>query len=148
MDLNTMRSMKYPALLVLCLSLFSACASSSRPGYTEPEDVEGAVSFYDSVPEQCNEVRGLKQNSVKGGDSEKELIEHYGITFLVRFQDQKSPQLYGTLYYQNPRENLYCMALTDGRFASWGDREIDVNRRNFIQEVCYPLQSCARYLKD
>ena len=136
------------ALVFVGLMVQMGCASGSRPGYSDPDDVEGAVSFFDSVPEQCNEIRGLKQSRVASADSEQELIDHYGITFLVRFQDKESPTLYGTLYYQNPRENLYCMALTDGRFASFGDKQISQNRRNFIQEVCYPLQNCDRFWKD
>ncbi|MBI41142.1 MAG: hypothetical protein CMF59_16215 [Leptospiraceae bacterium] len=138
------------AILISSLALFSLmqCASNTRPGYTEPDDVSGAVSYYDGIPQQCNEVRGLKQKIVKAGDSEQELIDHYGITFLVRFQDKESPALYGTLYYQNPRKNLYCMALTDGRFASFSDSQIDANRRNFIQEVCHPLKKCERIKVD
>ncbi|MCB1164660.1 MAG: hypothetical protein KDK37_02710 [Leptospiraceae bacterium] len=129
-------------LIATQFSIFPLCKSASQPGYSVPDETMGVVEIYDSIPKQCNEVRGLKQSEVKAAHSEQELIDHYGITFIVRFQDKKSPVLYGTLYYQNPRKNLYCMALPDGRFASFSDSQIDTNRKNFIQEVCHPLQTC------
>ena len=102
----------------------------------------GAVTFYNDVPAQCAVVQGLKQNVVKRVHSEQELIKHYGITFRVRFQDRVSPELYGALYYQNPSENKYCMALPDGRFAVFADKQLGENTMNVSQEVCYPILKC------
>lgn len=87
-------------------------------------------------------MQGLKQTVVKRVTSEEELVKHYGITFRVRFQDRVSPDLYGALYYQNQTENKYCMALPDGRFAIFADRQLAENTMNVSQEVCYPIMRC------
>ena len=73
--------------------------------------------------------------------SEQELIKHYGISFLIRFRDQASPQLYGALYYLDQEQNLYCMALPDGRFAVFSNSRIG-GKDNIIQEICHPLKKC------
>jgi len=102
----------------------------------------GAVTFHNDIPADCATVQGLKQSTVKRVKSEEELIKHYGITFRVRFQDKVSPDLYGALYYQNPGENKYCMALPDGRFAIFADKKLGENTMNVSQEVCYPILKC------
>ena len=102
----------------------------------------GAVTFYDNIPPPCQTVRGLKQKKVIQVYSEEQLRKHYGLSFRVRFNDGVSPQLYGVLYYQNKKQNLYCMALPDGRFAMFRDSRIDRHRTNMIQELCYPIQEC------
>lgn len=122
----------------LCTVLFFSACSLFQPRIEE----DGAVTFHRSVPEFCNEVRGLNASEVRSARSEQALIDHYGMTFMVRFNDGISPQLYGTLYYQNRDENLYCMALPDGRFASFSDSRIDEFKTNVIQEICHPLNSC------
>jgi len=120
--------------------IFVGCSALESP--VKPST--GVVSFQKSIPSQCSTGIGLKQKVVRQVFSEKALIDHYGLTMLVRFNDKISPELYGTLYYQNPAENRYCMALPDGRFAMFSDSQIDTNKRNVIQEVCYPFSDCGR----
>ncbi|MCB1326068.1 MAG: hypothetical protein KDK35_12600 [Leptospiraceae bacterium] len=108
------------------------------------QTTRGAVTFYDSIPAQCNTTRGLRQQEVRVVHSESELREHYGLTFIVRFNDGVSPALYGTLYYQDQSLNRYCMALPDGRFAVFSDSSIDAETNNFVQEVCYPIKDCLQ----
>lgn len=110
---------------------------------TGPTEKKGVVSYYNSIPPVCSETKGIKQKTVKKVNSTSALESHYKITMLVRFQDKVSPSLYGTLYYQDRASNLYCMALPDGRFASFSNSQIDQNRKNMIQEICYPIQKCA-----
>ncbi|MBX7057954.1 MAG: hypothetical protein K1X75_07795 [Leptospirales bacterium] len=102
----------------------------------------GAVRIYSSIPSQCSTTRGLKQSRVIAVQSENELREHYGLTFLVSFNDGVTPPVYGALYYNDPAENLYCMALADGRFAVFSDSAVGP-RRNVMQEICYPIKECA-----
>ncbi len=102
------------------------------------------MQFYDTIPPHCNTTAGLKQKVVRPVYSERELIQHYGLSFRVYFNDNVSPYLYGALYYQNRKQNLYCMALTDGRFAVFSDSQIDEHKRNMIHEVCYPFKDCSR----
>ena len=104
---------------------------------------KGVVHFHDQVPPFCNKGRGLKQKKIIPVHSEKELRQHYGLTFQIRFNDGISPRLYGALYYQNVKKNLYCLALPNGRFASFSDSKVG-RRRNVIQELCHPLQECER----
>lgn len=104
----------------------------------------GVVEFRNEIPAECNITMGLKQKSVRAVYSERELIQHYGLSFQVHFNDRISPDLYGALYYQNPESNLYCMALPDGRFAVFQDSQIDEHRRNVIQELCYPIKDCSK----
>ena len=101
----------------------------------------GVVNFHDEIPLICDEGRGLKQKKVIAVHSENQMREHYGLTFKIRFQDGVSPRLYGALYYQNPKKNLYCMSLPNGRFASFSDSKIG-RLRNIVQELCYPIQEC------
>ena len=102
---------------------------------------KGVVRFYNSIPENCTTVKGLKQKQVIPVYTEKQLRNHYNITFLIRFNDNESPSLYGTLYHQDQEKNLYCMALLRGKFAVFSDSPIG-KRRNMIQEVCYPIREC------
>jgi tRNA U34 5-methylaminomethyl-2-thiouridine-forming methyltransferase MnmC len=71
----------------------------------------------------------------------EQLQKHYRLTFHVWFQDGISPELYGTLYYQNRRENKYCMALPDGNFAVFADSRVG-RKPNISHEVCYPIKDC------
>ena len=103
----------------------------------------GTVTYLPNIPSNCTTTTGIKQKIVKKVTSEAELRKHYGLTFKVRFNDQVSPTLYGALYYQDKNQNLYCMALPDGRFAVFHDSQISENRKNIIQEVCYPLSDCS-----
>ncbi len=102
---------------------------------------KGAVRYYSGIPSQCSTTRGLKQREVIRAQSEAQLREHYGLTFLITFNDGVSPPVYGSLYYNSPEQNLYCMALPDGRFAVFSDSEVGA-RRNMMQEVCYPIKDC------
>ncbi len=102
---------------------------------------KGVVRFYNSIPENCKTVKGLKQKQVIPVYTEKQLRDHYNITFLVRFNDDESPSLYGALYHQDQEKNLYCMALRKGKFAVFSDSTVG-RRRNVIQEVCYPIREC------
>lgn len=104
----------------------------------------GVVRLYNDIPGSCNSTRGIKQKVVKKVFSEEEMRQHYGLTFLVYFNDRKSPPLYGVLYYQNRKENKYCMAMPDGKFAVFKDRAVDQYKRNIVHEVCYPLRECIR----
>lgn len=105
----------------------------------------GVVEIYDYIPKQCKETKGLKQKKVILAKSEEELINHYGITFLVYFNDQVSPILYGSLYYFDPDNNLYCMSLPNEKIAVFRDKKIDQYRNNIIQEICYPIRPCEIY---
>ncbi len=105
----------------------------------------GVVYFHDTVPAQCKVTRGIKQKKVIPVYSENELRKHYDLTFQIRFNDEKSPRLYGSLYYQDREKNLYCLALPNGRFATFSDSKIDIYRHNIIQELCYPIQECKGY---
>ncbi len=105
---------------------------------------QGVIYFHDNIPSICNTSHGLKQKKIIPVYSEKQLRDHYGLTFEIRFRDHKSPRLYGALYYQDPKKNLYCMALPNGRFASFSDSKIG-NGRNLIQELCYPIKECDGY---
>lgn len=105
---------------------------------------QGAVRFYGDIPSSCDTVRGLRQQVIKQVHSEEEMRKHYGLTFRVYFQDNESPEsLYGVLYYQDPEANKYCMALPDGRFAVFSDRQFAENRRNVSHEVCFPIKDCS-----
>lgn len=134
---------KLPAFLFLLLFSFSHVASCLclRP------KKQGVVLFHDEIPIFCNRGRGLKQKKIIPVYSEKELRQHYGLSFQIRFNDGLSPRLYGALYYQNRKKNLYCMALPNGRFASFSDSKVKHRRnaQNVIQELCYPLQECEGY---
>ncbi len=123
-------------LLIAAAFFVSGCnLSTARPIR------QGAVLFYNDIPDECRTTRGLRQPVVRRVTSEKELKSHYGMTFKVHFNDKISPALYGTLYYQNEKENIYCMALPDGRFAVFSDSGPG-NASNVIQDVCYPIQEC------
>ena len=113
---------------------------SERP--QEPGTPARVVTYYNDVPQNCSEIKGLKQTVVRRVTSEKELIRHYGMTFRVRFQDKVTPELYGALYYQDAKENKYCMALPDGRFAVFHDSQLAEHTMNAAQEVCYPIMAC------
>lgn len=104
-------------------------------------DETGVVEYYSNIPEECNTVRGLTQSVVKQVDSEQQLVDHYGLSFHVWFQDGVSPELFGALYYQNRNEGKYCMALPDGEFAVFYDSMIG-HKPNVSHEVCYPLKDC------
>ena len=119
--------------LVLIFSFFSCSLRYPRQ--------KGVVRFYRSIPEHCKTVKGLKQKKIIPIYTEKQLRDHYKITFLIRFNDNKSPTLYGALYHQDQEKNLYCMALLKGKFAVFSDSPIG-RRRNVIQEVCAPIREC------
>lgn len=101
----------------------------------------GVVLFYSEIPTNCQQTRGIKQKEVIKAHSMGELEQHYHLTFHVWFQDGISPELYGTLYYQNSQENKYCMALPDGRFAVFADSRVG-RKPNISHEVCYPIKDC------
>lgn len=134
MQTNFQRPLFLTVLAVLVAAL-SACSSFFG------RETVGAVRFQNSIPDECNVTRGLKQKKVIRATSENQLRSHYGLTFLVRFQDGVSPPVYGTLYYQNKDLNRYCMATPDGRFAIFANSQIN-GEDNIIQEVCYPLKEC------
>ncbi len=121
----------------VCLLALLAGSCALFTGRSE----KGAVTFHRGIPDNCDTTRGLKQKVVKRVTSEEELRRHYGLTFLVQFQDGVSPRLYGTLYHQNEDANFYCMALPDGRFATFSDSKVG-DRNNVSQEVCFPIKEC------
>ena len=123
--------------LALVTVLIGAAACSSFFG----RKTQGAVTYYNDIPELCNTTRGLKQKTVIRASSEDQLRAHYGLTFLIRFQDGVSPPVYGTLYYQNQDLNRYCMATPDGRFAVFANSQVN-GTDNIVQEVCDPLKDC------
>ena len=108
---------------------------------TKKKKGPSVVTISNHIPKVCNTSLGLKQKIIKAVYNEKEMREHYGITFLVRFNDEFSEDLYGVLYYQNEKKNLYCMALADGKFAIFSNSKIG-NGNNIIQEICYPIKEC------
>lgn len=124
-------------VVLITAVLAGALACSSFFG----RSTQGAVTFYRSIPDICNTTRGLKQKTVIRATSEEQLRSHYGLTFLVRFQDGISPPVYGTLYYQNQDQNRYCMATPDGRFAVFANSQVN-GIDNIVQEVCFPLKDC------
>lgn len=111
---------------------------------TRPDPARGVVRYHTDIPADCPTTSGIKQSVVRRVSSEGELRKHYGLTFKVHFNDGVSPTLYGTLYYQNRDRNLYCMALPDGRFASFEDSQVSEHRRNVMQEICFPIQDCPK----
>lgn len=132
--------------LTIVFVFFTACGLGTRKpppvDYSRvPVKRAGVVSFFSEVPALCNTARGIKPRDIRRVRSEQELRDHYGLTFLIRFNDGVSPPLYGSMYYQNRDENRYCMALVDGGFAMFSDSRIG-KKRNLIQEVCYPIQPC------
>ncbi len=131
-----MNKTKFLILLIVLIQFEGTC-SKRKKNPTGPS----VVHFHKEIPKFCSTTMGLKQKKVIPVFSEKEMQEHYGITFLVRFNDDNSDSLYGVLYYQNQRKNIYCMALPNGTFASFSDSSIG-QRKNIIQEICYPLHEC------
>jgi len=134
-------STRSPRTGIAVLSLYGLLISSCSL-FSPETKVPATIRFYDTIPPECSKTRGIKQNEVRRVTSEQELRSHYGITFHVYFNDRKSPDLYGSLYYQDRTENKYCMALPDGRFAVFHDRMIDEHKHNVVHEVCYPIQEC------
>lgn len=134
--------MKYLIVLVFLILNFLFCSLIFKK---EVSYQFGVVEIYDYIPKQCKETKGLKQKKVILAKSEEELINHYGITFLVYFNDQVSPILYGSLYYFDPDNNLYCMSLPNEKIAVFRDKKIDQYRNNIIQEICYPIRPCEIY---
>lgn len=124
--------------LIATILSFSCSPSPDRVGNS------GVVRYYDSIPSECNEIRGLRQKELKQVKTEQELRNHYGMTFHVWFNDGITEELYGALYYQNREENLYCMALPDGSFAVFEDSQITNFRKNVAHEICYPLRECLK----
>lgn len=122
------------AATLLIPTLFSGC-------HFLLGDRQGAVRYYSNIPSQCSVTRGLRQKEVARVTSEQQMRDHYGLTFLITFNDGKSPALYGAMYYQSQEENRYCVALPDGRFAVVEDSLIG-SRRNMMQEVCFPIKDC------
>ena len=128
--------MKYS--IPIFLMFISSCSI-----FVKKPKMQGAVQFYSEIPEQCGTARGIRQKTIEKITSENQMRSHYGLTFLVRFNDGISPVLYGVLYYQNSSENKYCMAVNDGTFAVFSDSQIDEHRKNIIHEICYPLNDCS-----
>lgn len=128
-----------PGMALITLLPVIGCAES--PDRVGPS---GVVEYYNHVPSSCDTVRGLRQKELIPVHSEKRLREHYGMTFHVWFNDGVTEELYGTLYYQNEKENLYCMALPDGNFAVFHDRMVDRHKKNIAHEICYPLRECLK----
>ena len=124
-------------LPVMAVSSLSFC-------FILPWEKYGVVRIYSDIPRSCRTTRGLKQQVVKKVTSEEEMRKHYGLTFLVHFNDNVSPPLYGVLYHQNKKKNKFCMALPNGEFAVFKDRQIDEHKRNIVHEVCYPLRECIK----
>ena len=133
--------------VAVSVSIFTVSLVSSCVTQIEKPPQDSIVQFYTNVPETCSSVNVLKQKNLKRVSSEDELIKHYGLTFLVRFNDGKTRPIYGTLYYSSSEENKYCMVLPDGNFAVIKDKQIDQYRKNVIQEVCYPIQECEEVKK-
>jgi hypothetical protein len=116
------------------------CAGASCAIFTGKKQ-QGAVTYYSSIPDLCSTTRGLKQKTVVRASTENELRSHYGLTFLIRFQDGVTRPVYGTLYYQNEDLNRYCMATPDGRFAVFSNSQVN-GLDNIIQEICFPIKDC------
>lgn len=132
-----------PVTLIALFFATGGCSSfleSIHIGQKKRKD-RGAVHFSMDIPQNCNETRGIKQKKVIKADSMEQLERHYRLTFHVWFQDGISPELYGTLYYQNRQENKYCMALPDGQFAVFSDSRVG-RKPNISHEVCYPIKDC------
>ncbi len=127
----------FPTVLLAWLLLSASCSTFFG------RKTQGAVTFYSDIPGQCNTTRGLKQKTVIRATSEQQLRSHYGLTFLVRFQDGVSPPIYGTLYYQNEDLNRYCMATPDGQFAVFANSKVN-GFDNIVQEVCFPIKDCGQ----
>lgn len=132
------------ALILLGMSAALGLMLPACRQITRPEPARGVVRYHTDIPTDCRTTSGIKQPVVRRVSSEAELRKHYGLTFKVHFNDGVSPTLYGTLYYQNKDRNLYCMALPDGRFASFEDSQVSEHRRNVMQEICFPIQDCSK----
>ncbi len=104
----------------------------------------GVVEITDDIPEVCNHVKGLKVDKVILADNEKELIQHYKITNLIYFKDELSPILYGSLYYMDFDNKIFCMALINKKIAIINNNLIE-NQDNMVQEICYPIKQCEVY---
>ena len=124
--------------IIIIFFLFNITFLNSK---TKKKKGPSVVTISNQIPKVCNTSLGLKQKIIKAVYNEKEMREHYGITFLVRFNDEYSEDLYGVLYYQNEKKNLFCMALADGKFAIFSNSKIG-NGNNIIQEICYPIKEC------
>ncbi len=137
--------MKYLSLLASAIILIlSACVTDTQTEKSVTNNKlrsVGTVTFFKDIPASCNTTRGLTQKKVQAGRSHRELEKHYGLTFHIWFQDGISPELFGTMYYQNRTENKYCMALPDGSFAVFSDSRVG-ERPNLSHEVCYPIKDC------
>ncbi len=140
--LSSRNSVKFIAVLALTASCLQQPEQATHPTQPVTPPPRGVVTYFNDVPAECPTGKGLKQTVVKRVTSEKDMIRHYGMTFRVRFQDKVTPELYGALYYQDKGENMYCMALPDGRFATFRDSQVGEHQMNIAQEVCYPLQAC------
>ncbi len=121
-------------LLILILFLQS-CNIFRRSKY-----IYESIEIYNKIPEKCNVIKGINKKTVKIAYSEDDLIKFYGMTNLVYLKNEESPILYGSLYYFDFENEMYCMALANGYFAV-----IYNKNNNMIQEICYPINICQIY---
>ncbi|GIX43312.1 MAG: hypothetical protein KatS3mg129_3045 [Leptospiraceae bacterium] len=126
-------------LKIFIVFIFISCLSFYKKKY----QILGIVEIYKEIPKTCNKIKGLKKEKVILSYSEKELIQNYGITNLIYFKDSQSPILYGSLYYMDFDNDIYCMALMNGMIAVI--KKPNQNNNKMIQEICYPLTKCAIY---
>ncbi len=124
-------------ILLVSLIFFLSCSF-----FTKKPQTIGNIEIYEQIPSVCNSIKGLNKEKVVLSFSEMELIQHYGITNLVYFKDNSGPVLYGTLYYMDFDNDIYCMALMNGKIAVI--KEPNLNSKMFHQ-ICYPLTKCEIY---
>jgi hypothetical protein len=129
--------MLWKKLLLGILLLLLSCLYFAKKTITI-----GNTEIYDQIPTICNKIKGLNKEKVVLSFSEKELIQNYGITNLVYFKDNSGPILYGTLYYMDFDNDIYCMALMNGKIAVI--KQPNLNGKMFHQ-ICYPLAKCEIY---
>lgn len=121
-------------LLILILFLHN-CNLFQKSKY-----IYESIEIYKRIPDKCNIIKGINRKIVQVARNEQELIQFYGMTNLVYFNNEQSPILYGSLYYFDFENDTYCMALANGYFAV-----IHNKNKNMIQEICYPLNECEIY---
>jgi len=122
--------------LILILILNLSCLTYYKETYKE----FGVVKIYSEIPEKCSTIKGLNKKKVILSYNEKELIQNYGMTNLVYFKDGISPILYGSFYYLDFDNDIYCMALLDGKIALI--EKPNKEKKNMIHQICYPLMKC------
>lgn len=124
--------------LALILVYLLNCKYFQRTKY-----VYESMIIYKKIPEECKEIKGINKSQVMVARNEQELIQFYGMTNLVYFKGETTPILYGSLYYLDFDNEIYCMALLHGYFA------VIYNKKNtMVQEICYPIKECSVYDKN